>query len=606
MQLAHAARWWRTVRPLRAAQITHRLRLMIRRRLVSRQAERIDRRYGVRAAAFAVRWDHRGLASLARRRTERRGPEHAGKRALEVAAGRFTLLGETRDLGQPVAWDHPDLEQALLWKTHLHEAGWAFDLAVASRHDPGADYRTALLALLADWQAAEPIGRPGYALVTWNERVVATRLMHLAAAGSVLGLRAGGPDADWLGREIVRHALFLRDNLALDLQANHLFRDCVALAFAHEIAGCAPDGLALVEREVREQILPDGAHYEGSAMYHAVCLADLIDLALLLGERAPGWLTDAVRRAGGFLESVLLGDGDIPLLGDAWRGEVEPGVLLEQARAAAGPLVAPHEPERSSGLVRLERGPVRLVVRAGPHGPDHQLGHAHADLLSFDLSHGTRRLVTDTGTGMYAAGPARTSLRSTAAHNTVQLDGKELLEAWSSFRTGRRGRARCHGRGEAAGVAWLHASHDGWRWLPGAPVHHRLLAVAEDAVLVLDALLGGGTHAVASRLHLHPEAPRDALRIHPLAGHLRWSHGPVHERFGETREGAIALVEEEAPLPWLGGFWLRFGPGAPARSSLAWDGDAAVAEITDGAARLSVRWAPVAASVEIAVLGSGA
>lgn len=605
MQLFHVARWWRTVRHLRAAQLAHRLRLSARRRLLSHWPARAERRAQV--SAGSVRWDHGGLAAVARARAARGSPEGLEERARDALAGRFTLLGETRALGRPVAWDAPELMEALLWKTHLHEAGWSFDLARAARAAPDAGLREGLFALLAEWQDAEPIGRPGYALVAWNERVVATRLMHWAVAGALLGLRAGEPDADWLGREIVRHALFLRDNLALDLQANHLFRDCVALAFAHEIAGCAPDGLALLEREVREQILPDGAHYEGSAMYHAVCLADLIDLRLLLGEAAPAWLGDAVRRAGGFLESVLMGDGDIPLLGDSWRGEVTPGVLLEQAREAAGPLVAPREPERASGLVRLERGPVRVVVRAGPHGPDHQLGHAHADLLSFDLSHGARRLVTDTGTGAYAAGPVRDHLRSTAAHNTVQLDGAELLEAWSSFRTGRRGRARCHGRGETAGFAWLHTSHDGWRWRPGRPVHHRLLAVEEDAVLVLDAVLGGGSHTLASRLHLHPDAPPEALRVHPLAGTLQWTRGPVHERFGETREGPIALVEEPAvALPWLGGFWLRFAPGPAPRVALAWEGATAVAEVADGPVRVRVRWAPAAASVAIDVLASGA
>src|SRR5690606_14956249 len=145
-------------------------------------------------------------------------------------------------------------------------------LATAGRSTGDPRYRSGLLALAREWSEAEPLGRRGSHQVAWNERVVATRLMNWAAAGALLGLRAGEPDADWLGREIVRHALFLRDNLALDLQANHLFRDCVALAAAHAFAGCAPDGLALLEREVAEQILPDGAHYERSPMYHAVCL----------------------------------------------------------------------------------------------------------------------------------------------------------------------------------------------------------------------------------------------------------------------------------------------------------------------------------------------
>ncbi len=602
MKLADVGRWWRTIRPLRPVQLWFRVQRVAQRRWAAQNPERLDRRYRTRAASGHVAWEHPGLAALAAARVTRRGQDDPRRTADAARDGRFTLLGETVALGRPVPWDRPDLLHRLLWKTHLHEFPYALDLALAARESSDAGSARDLFGLAREWVDAEPIGRRGASQVAWNERVVATRLMHWAVAGSLLGLRAGDPDADWLGREIVRHALFLRDHLALDLQANHLFRDCVALVFAHELSGCAPDGLALLEHEVREQILPDGAHYEGSAMYHAVCLADLIDLQILLGERAPTWITDAVRRGGGFLESILLGDGDIPLLGDAWRGEVEPGVLIEQARAAAGSLEPPREPERWSGLVRLERGPVRAVLRAGPHGPDHQLGHAHADLLSFDLSYGAQRIITDTGTGMYAAGPAREWLRSTAAHNTVQLDGEELLEAWSSFRSGRRGRARCHGRGEAAGFVWLHASHDGWRWLRGAPVHHRLLAVHAEAVLVLDALLGGGAHHLTSRLHVHPDARADAWRVDSLAGAIERGTGPFHERFGETREAPILTIEQHAELPWLGGFWLRFGSTASPSARIALDGDTAYAEIRERDAQIRIRWTLVGSAVEMDVL----
>jgi hypothetical protein len=249
---------------------------------------------------------------------------------------------------------------------------------------------------------------------------------------------------------------------------------------------------------------------------------------------------------------------------------------------------------------------VRAVVRAGPHGPDHQLGHAHADLLSFELSRGAQRLVTDTGTGVYAAGPARAWLRSTAAHNTVQLDGAELLETWSSFRAGRRGRARCHGRGEAGGFAWIHASHDGWRWLPGAPVHHRLLAVRDDAALVVDLVAGGGRHRIESRLHLHPDAPPSALSVHPLAGTLERRSAPYHERFGETRTRAVLVATADAPLPWLGGFWVPFAERAAPRTELALEGRAVRVAIEDAGLWIALRWDVDAAGVVVDVLGSGA
>lgn len=612
MQSSQIGRWWRTVSHLRATQIAHRILLTARRAWWVRRGPAVAARFDSRAAGGRVRWDHPGLRAVAEARAARRPAADSLAAARDAVEGRFTFLNETRSLGLPVPWDRPDLEDALLWKTHLHEFAWSFDLARAWRQTEEAGFRTGFFAMARSWWQAEPIGRPGFERVAWNERVVATRLMHWAAAGALLDLREGDPQADWLGREIVRHALFLRDNLALDLLANHLYRDCVALAFADVLTGCVPDAMALLEREVAEQFLADGAHYERSPMYHAVCLEDLIDLQLLLGAAAPAWLPDAVRRAGGFLESVLLGDGDLPLLGDAWRGEVHPRLLLEQASAAAGALVPPAAPERSSGIVRLERGPLRAVVRAGPHGPDHQLGHAHADLLSFDLSSGARRLVTDTGTGCYAAGPERMHLRSTAAHNTVQIDRAELLEAWSSFRSGRRGRARCEARGETSGFAWIHASHDGWRWLPGAPVHHRLLAVGATSVLVVDVVLGAGAHRLESRLHLHPDAPADALAVHALdGGPLLRESAPIHERFNETREGVVLRSEREASLPWIGGFWLRVPADAAAtHAMLSLDGLVARVELGAAGERIALRWdvgAPrLATSLAIDVLGSGA
>jgi len=37
-------------------------------------------------------------------------------------------------------------------------------------------------------------------------------------------------------------------------------------------------GQRLLARELREQILPDGGHFERSPMYHAILLKDVLDL----------------------------------------------------------------------------------------------------------------------------------------------------------------------------------------------------------------------------------------------------------------------------------------------------------------------------------------
>jgi uncharacterized heparinase superfamily protein len=417
------------------------------------------------------------------------------------------------------------------------------------------------------WSAAAPIGCPGFALEAWNGRAVATRLMHWAVAGSLLGLDPDDPEGRDLGRAIGVHGLFLRDNLELDLRGNHLLRDAVGLVFADAVVGGVPDALAWLETQVCEQVLPDGCHIERAPMYHAICLKDLFEVQLLLGDEAPSWLGDAVARMAGLLDSLLLGDGDLPLLGDGWLGEVEVAPLLAACRDRVGRLPPPADPERHGGIVALGRGGVRAVMRAGPHGPDYLLGHAHADLLSFDLSVGARRVVTDTGTGCYAAGPERQQLRSTAAHNTLEVDGQEQIEAWASFRVGRRGRARVCAQGSDDVWSWVWASHDAFAWLSGRPVHQRLLAVCERAVLVLDALTGTGWHRVASRLHLHPAAGDAGSRVSALGAQAQLRRAPYYERFGETREMTRIEVAAAAELPWVGGWLIPIGRDVP-------DGDA--------------------------------
>jgi uncharacterized heparinase superfamily protein len=553
--MAEIGRFLRTVAPLAPAQVWHRLRLATRRALWERRSERIDARYRECAARLpAARFDHPGLARVAEFRTAHRSGALEGT-ARDVLAGRFSFLNRSVDFGREVDWFRPDLDRTRLWKTHLHEFSYAPALAVAHRRLPDAGYRRRLFELVSRWSAAAPIGCPGFALEAWNGRAVATRLTHWAVAGSLLGLDAEDAEGRDLGRAIGLHGLFLRDNLELDLRGNHLLRDAVGLVFAHEVVGGVPDALVWLEKQVREQVLPDGCHIERAPMYHAICLRDLLEVQLLLGADTPGWLGDAVARMGGLLDYLLLGDGDLPLLGDGWLGEIEIGPLLAACRECVGTLPTPADPARHGGIVALDRGAVRAVMRAGPHGPDYLLGHAHADLLSFDLSVGTRRVVTDTGTGSYEAGPERQQLRSTAAHNTLQVGGQEQIEAWASFRVGRRGRARVCGQGSDDVWSWVWGSHDAFAWLSGRPVHQRLLAVSERAVLVLDALTGAGRQRVASRLHIHPACPGAEGRVSALGADPQLRRVPYYERFGETREMTRLEVEASAELPWVGG-WL--------------------------------------------------
>jgi uncharacterized heparinase superfamily protein len=412
--------------------------------------------------------------------------------------------------------------------------------------------------------------------------------MHWAVAGSLLGL-GEEPEARWLGGEIGLHGLFLRDNLELELRGNHLFRDAVGLVFADTLTGGVPDALDWLERQLREQLLPDGCHEERAPYYHALCCQDLLEVALLLGDESPPWLLEALGRMSGFLAAIQLGDGDLPLLGDGWLGELDPPALLGAARELVAP-AAPWAPECHGGLVPLAAGRWRAVVRAGPHAPDEQMGHAHADLLSFDASYAEARIVTDTGTLLYDPGPDRQRIRGTAAHNTLCIDGREQLEAWGSFRVGHRGRARAVARGRTGTWEWLSASHDAYAALPGGPRHHRLIAVSETGMLVLDAVLGAGVHRIESHLHEHPHCEGAGVVILSLDGSRNVEPAPLHERFGETRSMSRHSVSARQQLPWIGGWWIA--PAARAEDVAAPTLDGERVSVRLAAPEVVLKWRP--------------
>ncbi len=552
----------RTVSHLTPSQLWHRARSTARRALWSGLGARLGDHYRSRAAQFAqARFDEPGLARVAALRGARADSKASLARARDALQGRFSFLGETRDLGADVSWYRADLDVGTrLWKTLLHEFDWSIDLARAARDSGDSAYRERFESLLVSWSAASPIGRPGYARDVWNARAVANRIVHWAIAGSILQLQPGDALHARLREQLAVHALFLRDNLEFDLRCNHLLRDYLGLLFADALLGAAPDALEGLRAEVDEQVLADGCHIERSPLYHVMVLQDLVEARELLGAQCPNWLRDAVARMAAFLAALLPASGDLPLFGDSWRGDIDPMRTLEQAGAPTRPPSAV-DPTQGSGLLALRRDATHAVFRAGPHGPDYQLGHAHADGLSFELYRGRIPVITDTGTQTYDAGPIRQRLRSTAAHNTLQLDGEEQLEAWGSFRAGRRGRGQILAWGSDNSWNWVWATHSGYQWLAGRPLHQRLLAVSQHGLIALDAVTGAGRHRIRSTLHPHPDLAPQAVEIAALRGVIQKIQVSLHERFNESRPMTEWFVETEAELPWFGGWRIAWPLG---------------------------------------------
>jgi uncharacterized heparinase superfamily protein len=211
-----------------------------------------------------------------------------------------------------------------------------------------------------------------------------------------------------------------------------------------------------------------------------------------------------------WLAAMCHPDGDISFFNDAAFGiALTPAKLRVCAKTLGLEANARSEDGivhlQPSGYVRLQRGALLVIFDAAPVGPDYIPGHAHADTLSFELSWNAQRVLTNSGTSTYNVGPRRSWERSTAAHNTVEVDAENSSEVWSAFRVARRARPLDLEVGQGGDLLRAACSHDGYRRLRGAPMHRRSIGVDGNALKVSDTISGRGIHRAAGHFHFHPD-----------------------------------------------------------------------------------------------------
>jgi uncharacterized heparinase superfamily protein len=342
---------------------------------------------------------------------------------------------------------------------------------------------------------------------------------------------AGNALTDSMVLSLAIQARFLRSRIEWHLLGNHLFANAKALVVAgvffegEEADVWRTTGLSILARELHEQILADGGHFELSPMYHSLIEEDLLDL-LNLAHAYPGAVPesvtagwrDALQRMRGWLLAMSHPDGGIAFFNDAAHGIAPSPGEIEAYAERLGLSACPgakegvtHLPQ--SGFVRVQQGDLVALLDVGRVGPDYLPGHAHADTLSFELSVSGQRVIVNCGTSLYEAGSERLFQRSTAAHNTVEVDGKNSSDVWGSFRMAQRARPldlRIEVADDGLNVM---CGHDGYRRLAGRVTHRRQWRFRPDGFAIEDWLDGSFAKA-KSFLHLHPDIhvlPKESL-----------------------------------------------------------------------------------------------
>jgi uncharacterized heparinase superfamily protein len=449
--------------------------------------------------------------------------------AEENARGRFTFLNAPRDLGSPVDWHAAGTSR--LWGYHLHYMEWAWSFA---SHPDRQWARQSFAELWRSWSSEAPFGAGD----AWSPYVASLRAWVLC--GTHEALSAGSATQEALDASLALHARFLRWHVEHDVGGNHLVKNLKALVGLGIFLG--DEGLlgkstAELERQVGLQVLADGGHYERSPSYHCQVLGDFVDVAELLAAAGrppvPG-LADAIDSMRTWLGLMLMPDGDVPLFNDC--------VLVGRPRLAAlrpGPAVSDRLtvlPASGYVVVRPDER-LRLVADVGDPCPPDLPAHAHADCLSFELAVDAQRVVVDAGTSTYEPGADRRHERSTAAHNTVTVDGFPSSVPGSPFQWETRAASRVLRWHADGGAAFVEGTHDGYERLAAPATHRRaVLMVGGDAWIVRDVIESAGPHDIA--VHWHP-APDLTPRLD--AGVM------VLERQGNPALGIAAFGADDGP-----------------------------------------------------------
>jgi hypothetical protein len=468
----------------------------------------------------------------------------------------FEFLNRRTIWGGPDRWYPQGADDLWVYNLHYFRFIWATSSKQA-------------FELIADWidvnQCVETAAWQPYPISLrvreWIEWLLANPTADATLHGAVT-------------RSIARQTAALRQRLEFHLMGNHLLENAITLCWAGlSLAGSAADewladGVALLRDELNRQVLADGSHDERSPMYQALLAEALLRLSEVASQSPKGAAPavfalahDSGRRMLRSLACLVHPDGRYALLNDTAL-QIAPSLESLEDRFGRRPSEAP--PHHGWALSSAgysgycDCNGRYLVFDAGPIGPDHQPGHGHADTLSFELSARGRQVVTDTGVFTYAAGTERRYDRSTAAHNTIEIDGRDQSELWGAFRCARRASIRGASADQTRNGVTLNGEYRG----PGrgreSVSHGRQIFMNDHVLAFTDKVSAVGQHRGTARLHFAPGIrlrkrdrgwavlSDDGRPVASVVGDdLAWaeSASPYHEEFGREVERSCLIAD---------------------------------------------------------------
>ena len=322
--------------------------------------------------------------------------------------------------------------------------------------------------------------------------------------------------------------IVLNKNIEWHLLANHIISNLKALIFAGYFFDNGQSKKWLIYgkknllKQLDEQILKDGAHYELSPMYHNIIISDLLDLVqinkLSKTKNDKGFEVALNRKINSMLNwssNMTHPDNEIAFFNDSTFSVCPRFDELKDYQNLVSKEHFQEETENisymsDSGYISLRTDMGKMIIDVGNIGIDYNPGHAHADSLSFELSINSRRFFVNSGTSTYSRTELRNFQRSTRAHNTIEVNDTNSSDVWDIFRVGARAKNINTKLITKDNKIIITSSHNGYKNFIGGNIHQRTWEIEKNKLLIKDKLIGEDA-SCASRLYLHPSVEVDSI-----------------------------------------------------------------------------------------------
>lgn len=398
-------------------------------------------------------------------------------------------------------WNDQSLQH--LWRYNLHYFEYLYKLAFCYKKER-VEYYDKYKELIQAWIKNNPFPNGD----GWHSYTISLRITNWISTYKVFIKEIDG-DSEFkkeMLNSLYLQYNYLQYNLEKDVLGNHYFENIKALIigslfFAED--NVKKKFIKELKKQLNEQILSDGMHFELSPMYHKIVLEDLIKITVWLKKEVVYKnLIVYIQKMIDVMYSLEDEFGKTPSFNDSTDGiSKNYKCLLRTCKKEFGLKPKYIDTLEDSGYYILKNNQFKLLFDCGDICPLYLPPHGHCDALSYELSVKGIPILINSGTYQYESGKWRNYFRKTKAHNTVTVGDREQSQCWGSFRVAKRINQVKRKRFSYKGVNFISGTYKTYFGVK----HTRYIgAIEENILLVLDKIEENIEDEIKSYIHINP------------------------------------------------------------------------------------------------------